>query len=144
MRTVLVFGVFDGIHEGHRALFQQARTHGDRLVAVTTHDHVVRQLKGRPPVRPAEVRRAELAAEPDVDEAVLGDPEVGAWTVLDHQRPDVIALGYDQQAVRVDLERYLAEHDLADTVEIRVMQPFEPHRYKSSLLNPRSGEPDDA
>ena len=135
MRTVMVLGVFDGIHEGHRALFSQARHLGDRLVAVTTHDHVVQELKGRSPYHPANARLADLAAEPDVDEALLGDPEVGAWAVLERVRPDVIALGYDQQAVRVNLVRYLADHDLRD-IAIEIMEPHEPNRYKSSLLNP--------
>lgn len=136
MRTVMVFGVFDGIHAGHRALLRQARALGDRLVAVTTHDHVVRTLKGHAPHRPDALRLAALAAEPLVDEALLGDPEVGAWTVLAQHRPDVVALGYDQQAIRSDLERYLRERGLADAIAIEVMRPFEPERYKSSLLNP--------
>jgi FAD synthetase len=131
----VVFGVFDGLHAGHRALLRQARALGGRLVAVTTHDHVVSQLKGHPPRRPADARRAALEAEPEVNEAVLGDAQVGAWTVLERLRPDVIALGYDQQRLRADLERALVERGMAAAVEIRVMEPFAPDRYKSSLLD---------
>lgn len=68
---------------------------------------------------------------------MLDDAQVGAWTVLERLRPDVVALGYDQQLLRADLERALAERGMTDAVEIRVMDPFAPGRYKSSLLDPK-------
>lgn len=132
----MVFGVFDGIHPGHRSLFAQARALGDHLVAVTTHDHVVRRLKGHEPWRPAPERLAALRAEPLVDEAVLGDAEPGSWQVLERLRPDVVALGYDQQALEASLSSFLESHGLGSQVQVRVLEAHEPERWKSSLLHP--------
>src|SRR3989338_6946874 len=49
MRKVMVFGAFDGIHAGHRAFFNEARHHGDYLMAVVAQNHIIEHLKGHLP-----------------------------------------------------------------------------------------------
>ena len=34
MAKVMVFGTFDGVHPGHENFFEQAKQHGDYLIAV--------------------------------------------------------------------------------------------------------------
>ena len=46
-KTVLVFGTFDGLHEGHQFFLKKARALGDRLVVVVARDVSVIALKGR-------------------------------------------------------------------------------------------------
>lgn len=36
---VMVFGVFDGLHPGHRAFLRQARKKGDKLIVVVARDN---------------------------------------------------------------------------------------------------------
>lgn len=131
-RTVLVFGVFDGVHEGHRALFRQARMHGDRLVAAVAQDEIVARLKGDRPRHTLAERLALLAEESLVDHAIPGDAELGAYTAVVAHRPRVVMLGYDQQALGEDLARTAAERGWDITIVFA--EPYEPETYHNSIL----------
>jgi len=132
MRTVLVFGVFDGIHDGHRAFFAEARQHGDRLVVAVAQDAIVAQLKGRPPQLSLGERIAALKREPLVSDAIPGDVGVGTWDVVRRCRPDVIALGYDQGALKIAIEA--ARESFSPPPELKVMQSHRPSELHSALL----------
>ncbi|MBU6500803.1 MAG: adenylyltransferase/cytidyltransferase family protein [Patescibacteria group bacterium] len=133
MKKVLVFGVFDGVHEGHRSFFKEAKTHGDYLIAAIAQDHIVEHLKGRLPQTNLADRIADLQAEDGVDQVVLGDSEIGTYEVVKKYRPEVIALGYDQEALKDDLESHKKEFDWKP--KIVVLNSYEPNKYKSSLIN---------
>lgn len=135
MNIGLVFGVFDGLHDGHRAMLEQARFRVDRLVAVLPSDAVVERLKARPPSRSWDKRAEELRASGLIDEVVQGDDVDGEYRILDTVKPDVILLGYDQRELRKDLERYYTLHP-TPSVPLITLDPHQPERYKSSLLNP--------
>ncbi len=132
MKKVLVFGVFDGVHEGHRALFREAKRHGDHLVLAVARDGVIEKLKRRAPDKDLAARIAMLEKELFVDEAVPGDEVLGGYGVIKAHRPEVVALGYDQSALKEDLESKKAMFDW--DFEILVMQPHEPEKYHNSLL----------
>ncbi|MCR4328285.1 MAG: adenylyltransferase/cytidyltransferase family protein [Patescibacteria group bacterium] len=132
MRKVLVFGVFDGIHDGHRDFLKQARKCGEYLIAVVTRDVVVEELKGHYPSLPAHVRLEHIKSVDYVDEAVVGDVALGSYKVLKMQKPDVVAVGYDQERFKEDLEKHRAEFDWQ--FEIKMMEPYEPGKFHSSVL----------
>jgi cytidyltransferase-like protein len=44
--TVMVFGTFDGIHDGHRYFLNEAKKFGDKLVVAVAKDTTVKTLKG--------------------------------------------------------------------------------------------------
>ncbi len=130
-KTVLLFGTFDGIHEGHRNLLQQAQTLGERIVIILARDETVQHVKGRAPVHTEQVRCDTLRQEPGVSEVLLGS--LGdKYAAINDIKPDVIALGYDQQAFTDKLEKYIGDH-LPQTRIVR-LDPFHPELYKSSLL----------
>lgn len=131
----MVFGVFDGIHAGHRAFFKQAKYYGDYLIAVVTPDHAVEQLKGRLPVINLHERIDHLKEEDHIDEVVIGDEDLGSWEVVVRYQPDVIALGYDQQLLKEDLEKNLTK--LGISPEIKILDAYEPEVYHSSKINKR-------
>lgn len=133
MRKVMVFGVFDGIHEGHRMLFRQAKKEGDYLIAVATPDHIVQHLKGHLPKFNIAERLAHLEEADGVDEVVIGDKELGTWEIVKKYQPEVIALGYDQEALKLNLEANYAK--LGCKPAVKVMQSYEPNQYHSSILN---------
>jgi FAD synthetase len=133
MNVGLVFGVFDGLHDGHRAMLEQARFRVDRLVAVLPSDAIVERLKARPPSRSWNKRANELRASGLVDDVIPGDDTEGEYHVLDAVKPDVILLGYDQRELRKDLERFCKDRPSAP--RLVTLEPFQPERYKSSLLN---------
>ncbi len=119
----MVFGTFDGLHEGHRAFLREARAHGDYLIAVIPEDRMVELLKGhRPRINLAE-RFDNLKKEDKVDEIVTSGEAPGTWGVVRKHKPEVIAVGYDQFALKEDLEKHLG--DLGYTPEIKVMHNYE-------------------
>ena len=133
MKKVMVFGVFDGVHEGHKEFFKQARKHGDYLIAVLTQDHVVERLKLRLPKKNFAERFDHLKKEDIVDEIVIGDAELGTYDVVKRHKPDVIALGYDQAGLGSDIEHHKKEFNWQ--LKIEILKPFEPEKYHSSLLD---------
>ena len=134
---VMVFGVFDGIHDGHRQLLKQAKSLGDYLVVVVAQNQVVEQLKGHRPHRDLAERIADLEVEDGVDQVLIGDEERGTWEVVKANQPDIIALGYDQQALMADLAPHLEEFDL--TPKIVVLDAYRPDELHSSILRPGHG-----
>ena len=133
MKKVLIFGVFDGIHEGHRTLFREAKKYGDRLIAVVTQDTVAERLKGHLPKFNLGKRVDELQKEKIVNEVALGDAELGSYEVVLKRRPDIIALGYDQKSLKKNLEENMEKFDWRP--EIKIMSPYKPEQYHSSKLN---------
>lgn len=129
----MVFGTFDGVHEGHRTFFGEARRHGDYLVAVVAQDHIVQYLKGYLPEINLAERFENIKKEDGVDEVIVGDMEIGTWEVVKKYKPDVIAIGYDQHALRENLENHIK--DLGYKPEIEVMHAYEPNKLHSSRFN---------
>jgi len=132
MKKVLIFGAFDGIHEGHRNLFRQAKLHGDYLVVAVAADNIIQQLKHRLPKLTLAERIAAVAAEVGVDEAVAGDELLGSYNIVKSHSPDIIALGYDQEDLREDLEERKGEFGF--DVEIVMLEPYQPEQFHNSLL----------
>ncbi len=133
MRKVMVFGTFDGIHAGHRAFLREAKNQGDYLIAVVAPDHAATHLKGKRPSLDENSRMEELRREAGVDEVVLGDAELDTWEVLSVHKPQIIALGYDQAALKTALEANSAR--TGEHFKLAVMRPYEPHKYHTSLLS---------
>jgi len=100
----MVFGTFDGLHEGHRYFLSEARKLGDYLVVVVAHDRAVRELKNREPKQKMEERVAALTNAALADEVVIGDEVQGSWEVLTIHQPDVVAIGHDQHTLKKILE----------------------------------------
>ncbi len=131
MTTVLVTGVFDGLHPGHEDLFRQAHEQGEHLIVLVARDETVKRVKGHWP-RIKEMKRLEaIRNHPLVQDARLGGLGDKLATIEDI-KPDVIMLGYDQQAFTEDLEAKLATRNLHPRI-VRATA-FQPERYKSSLL----------
>ncbi|MBI4085151.1 MAG: adenylyltransferase/cytidyltransferase family protein [Candidatus Liptonbacteria bacterium] len=133
MKKVIVFGVFDGVHDGHRYFLNEAKKLGDHLTAVVAADKVVEILKGRGPARNIAERIAHIETQDGVDGAVEGDVEIGSWEIVKKLRPDVVALGYDQTELKEDLENSLKDFDWP--LKIKIIPAHEPGKYHNSILN---------
>jgi len=107
MIKVLCFGTFDGVHDGHKAMLKQAKRLGNYLVAAVAPDAVVQELKGCIPKDTSARRISMLKDEHLADEVILADVEINSWSILKRTKPNIIALGYDQQELRSSLEEYL-------------------------------------
>lgn len=103
----MVFGTFDLLHEGHVHFFTQAKKHADRLVVSLATDNIILLLKGKLPVNSFAGRLENLYKLKLVDEIVAGDTELNSWKVIRSHNPDVVALGYDQEKLAVELKRFI-------------------------------------
>lgn len=128
MHKVIVFGTFDILHPGHLHLFKEARQYGDFLVVVVARDTTVCEVKGRKPQNNEDVRLknvSDLNLADKVRLGCLGDK----YQAISEEKPDVIALGYDQRAFVDKLEDVIEDY-----VQIVRLNPYFPEKYKSSLL----------
>lgn len=114
--TVLASGVFDLLHYGHIRFLEEAKKRGGpdaRLVVIVARDETVRRRKGKGPVIPEDQRRALVEALKVVDEALLGYEDMDLAAVIDKIRPDVIAVGYDQDEIERQTRRIAREKGLS-------------------------------
>lgn len=134
LTRIMVFGTFDMVHPGHENLFVQARSLAPHpfLIVSVARDASVKRIKGAAPRNDEQARQALVAAHPLVDECVLGDAE-GYMSHIAAARPDIIALGYDQEGEYVEhLEQDLKAAGLSARV-VR-LNSHDPHVYKTSKL----------
>ncbi len=94
MVSVMASGVFDLLHPGHLYYLKEAKKLGDELVVVVATDNTVRKRKHEP-ITPQEMRLEMVEALKPVDKAVLGH-EDDMFRTVEELKPDIIALGYDQ------------------------------------------------
>ncbi len=94
MTRVMATGVFDILHLGHVHFLTEARRLGDELVVVVARDSVAERMKRLPTV-PEKVRLSMVQALKPVDSAILG-LEGDIYDILSLVKPDIVALGYDQ------------------------------------------------
>ena len=131
--TVLVFGVFDLLHDGHREFLRQAGEYGEKIIAVVARDSIVQRLKNKTPQQDEEVRRQGLLVVQNILRAELGDFELGEYSAIKKYQPDAICLGYDQGALGEDLALHVQSGSLPK-IPIVLLEPHEPDRLHSSIL----------
>ncbi|NQV11882.1 adenylyltransferase/cytidyltransferase family protein [Candidatus Uhrbacteria bacterium] len=134
MRRVMVFGTFDGVHDGHRHLFREALGRGDELFVVVARDEHVLELKGHLPNNLIAERLEALECESEVSEVILGDEELGSYEVIIDHEPELILLGYDQDELQADLKIWLKEQNLTN-IALETGSAHMPEIFKSSFLS---------
>ena len=130
---IMVFGTFDGLHKGHLNFLKQAKKSSKKsfLIVSIARDKNVFRIKGKPPVlnekkRMILVKKCKLA-----NKVVLS----GVKNYLSHilkERPDIIALGYDQRAYVKNLKKDLKNKNIS--VKIVRLKPYKEKVYKNHLL----------
>ena len=109
-RIVLASGTFDLLHLGHIRYLEEAKKVGGRnveLVVIVARDSTVEKRKGFKPVMSENQRRALVEALKVVDEAVLGYEDFDIEKVIEKIKPDVIAVGHDQDGVEKTVRGYV-------------------------------------
>jgi FAD synthetase len=91
---VLAGGVFNVIHPGHCHFLRKARALGDELVVVVASDRTAKKA-GKKNVFPAKERAAMVGSLSFVSRVIEGK-DGGMEETIKREKPDVIAVGYDQ------------------------------------------------
>ncbi len=127
-KLVMVFGTFDRLHPGHLFVLKEAAKRG-RVTVIVARAANVKRIKGKEPADSENERIAAIKKEFPDAVVQIGDPHdflVPVRTV----KPDLILLGYDQH-----LPPNVTEEDLKPA-KIERLDPFEPERFKTSLMRP--------
>jgi len=130
---VLASGVFDLLHLGHVKFLEEAKQAGGKnaqLVVIIARDSTVAKAKGRRPVMPENQRRALVESLKVVDEAILGLEDFDIGDVVEHVKPDIIAVGYDQKGVEEKVKAYIEKRGLK--VKVARVGKFEADELDSS------------
>lgn len=124
-QRVMVFGVFDGLHAGHRAFLTAAKKRGTELIAVVARDEVVRLLKSKTPRRDEKARVRAIHESGLADRVVLGDKKQGTYRVIARYAPDSICLGYDQKMLAAHLRAHIRARAMFSLrmIHLRIYMP---------------------
>jgi FAD synthetase len=130
---IMVFGTFDGVHKGHLNFFKQAKNFikNSFLIVSIARDKNVLKIKGRYPTFNEKKRMVLVKNCPLVDKVVLAGVENHLPHII-KERPDIIALGYDQKSYVKNLQKDLKDKGVL--VKIVRLKPYKEKIYKSNLL----------
>lgn len=132
-KIVLASGNFDLLHLGHVKYLEEAKRAGGEnaeLIVIVARDSTVKKRKGKKPVMSEGQRRSIVEALKVVDKAILGYEELDIIKVLEKIRPDIIAVGHDQDEMERAVEKAIAEKGL--NVQIVKIGKFGKERLNSS------------
>jgi cytidyltransferase-like protein len=130
MKKVLVFGTFDIVHAGHIHMLREAKSYGDHLTVVVSRNDTATQVKGVPPIFSEQTRVQDIQALNIADKVRLGNLGENRYKVIAEENPDIIALGYDQEA----FTDKLSEHINPQKITIVRLHAYKPEIFKSSKI----------
>jgi len=107
---VMATGVFDILHTGHLYFLCQARDLGHELVVVVARDVTAKRRK-REPIVPEHLRLEMVKGLKPVDTAFLGGTD-DYYRIVEVLKPDIIALGYDQDHNADKIQKELSKRGL--------------------------------
>ena len=121
-KIVLASGVFDLLHLGHVKFLEDAKKAGGKnaeLVVIIARDSTVEKTKGRKPIMSEDQRCSLVESLKVVDRTVLGYESLDIGEVIENIKPDLIALGYDQDEMEKQVRDYVASNN-ADVKIVRI------------------------
>lgn len=129
MEKILVSGVFEILHPGYLHYFEGARklSKEPKLVVLVTRDFNL----DYEPVLNEEERKEVLEKLELVDKVIMGYKDRSFKRILKEEKPDFLALGYDQKYEK-KLEELIKE--LGIETEIVRISAKNPEKYSSSKL----------
>jgi len=130
---IMVFGTFDGVHLGHLNFFKQAKGLASKsfLIASIARDNNVKKIKGEKPEF-KEAKRLKLIKETRLADKVILASKGNYLSNILKEKPEIIALGYDQKAYVRELKKDLKNKGIL--IKIIRLKPYKEHIYKNHLL----------
>jgi len=133
-KVVLASGTFDLLHMGHVKYLEEAKKAGGKnakLIVIVARDKTATKRKGAKPVVPENHRRALVEALAVVDEAILGYEDFSMDKVVEKVKPDIIAVGHDQNSIIRQVQDVIASKGL--DIQVKKIGKFGKDELNSSL-----------
>ena len=114
-KIVLASGTFDLLHLGHVRFLEEAKKAGGKnadLLVIVARDSTVKARKGKKPIMPEDQRRALVESLKVVDEAILGWEDFNIDKVIERIKPDVIAVGHDQDGIENEVLKAIQKRNV--------------------------------
>lgn len=124
-KIVLASGVFDLLHLGHVKFLEAAKKEGGKnakLIVIVARDKTVEKNKGRKPIIPENQRCELINSLKVVDKALLGYENLDIAEIINVTNPDVVVLGYDQQALEKKVLEYIKKRE--NKIKIAKIEKF--------------------
>lgn len=136
---IMVFGTFDGLHRGHLFFLKQARKLAKKsfLIVSIARDKNVFKIKGKYPEKKEHARIILVKKSNLVDKVVLSGVQ-NPYPHIIKERPNIIALGYDQRAYVKNLKKELKNKGLG--VKVVRLKPYKEKIYKNHLLRTKKAK----
>jgi len=131
-KKVLAGGVFNIVHKGHELFLKKAKGLGDYLIVVIANDKTAARTK-KYKIAPQEERRRNVEKLRIADKVVIGD-ERDFLKVVREERPDIIALGYDQRTDEKRLADLMREEGIKCEIT-RIREKLEGYRTSKIIKN---------
>ena len=133
----MIFGVFDGLHKGHLHFINQASKLGS-IITVVTRNSIILKMKKHLPKFSLKKRISDLSVARTVlaIKIIAGDTKIGSWNVIKKNKPDIVALGYDQKDLKKSLKKFISENKLK--IKIKTISPHKPKKFHSSILSKKT------
>jgi FAD synthetase len=115
-KVVLASGTFDLLHLGHVRFLEEAKKAGGKdaeLIVIVARDSTVKARKGKKPIMPEDQRRALVESLKVVDEAILGWEDFSIDKVIEKIKPDIIAVGHDQDGIEKEVLKAIKKEKIA-------------------------------
>jgi FAD synthetase len=115
-KIVLASGTFDLLHLGHVRFLEEAKKAGGKdaeLIVIVARDSTVKARKGKKPIMSEDQRRALVESLKVVDEAILGLEDFSIDKVIEKIKPDVIAVGHDQDEIEKEVLKAIEKEKFA-------------------------------
>ncbi|KKN39895.1 hypothetical protein LCGC14_0738650 [marine sediment metagenome] len=130
----LCHGVFDVVHPGHTAYFEEAKKHSDTLIVTVTPDRFVNRGPGRP-IFGEQLRAKEVASKSIVDYVAINEYPTAIETIK-RLKPDYYVKGPDYKDQQLDLTTMIGEEQKAiEEVGGELLITDTPLYSSSSLIN---------
>ena len=132
-KIVLASGTFDLLHLGHVRFLEEAKKAGGKdaeLIVIVARDSTVKARKGKKPIMPEDQRRALVESLKVVDEAILGLEDFSIDKVIEKIKPDLIAVGHDQDGIEKEVLKAIEKEKI--TIEVAKIGRFGKRELDSS------------
>ncbi len=133
-RKVLAGGVFNLVHKGHEFFLRKAKALGDYLVVVVANDRTAARTK-KYDVLPQSERKENVERLGIADKVVIGD-ERDFLKVVREEKPNVIALGYDQKTDEKMLAKLLSDEGISCEIK-RINERLKGYKTSEIMKNRR-------